>query len=69
MADPELDRYKEILSDITKLMGGMTEFRQGRTDSIDGMSYAEAVKKMSRLRALQLSTKKDVKKRYADEKG
>jgi|WetSurMetagenome_2_1015567.scaffolds.fasta_scaffold759923_2 hypothetical protein len=65
MEDLELNRYKCIVSEINKLRTGINRYLDGNSNSLDGMSYSDALKRVTYLRSLQRSTNKSVRARYA----
>jgi hypothetical protein len=68
MADPELDSYAGIVDEISKLKTSIERYLHSGADSVEGLSYADAIKRLSYLRNLQRSTSKKVRERYAEAK-
>ena len=66
--DLDLERYREILAEITNINKKLDDYRNGNLDSLGGMSYSDIIRRLQYLKQKQLITKKDVKKRYAESK-
>lgn len=64
----DLDRYKQILAEITGINKKLDDYRKGNPDSLGDMSYKDIVKRLQYLKQKQLITKKVVKQRYAESK-
>lgn len=68
MEDPELENYKKIVKDISELKIKIDKYLYGGSETIAGMTYGDAVKKLSYLKNRLRNFSKEVKKRYNDSK-
>jgi len=68
MEDSELEKYKDIIKEISDLKLEIEKYLYGGSETVAGMSYGDAVKKLSYLKNRLRNFSKEVKKRYNDSK-
>jgi hypothetical protein len=66
--DPELEKYTQIVSEISDLNIKFKRYREGNLDIFGDMSYKDAIFKIKKLKNLQLCVSKKVKESYAQSK-
>lgn len=67
MEDVELEDYKKLVLEISDLKDKIERYLHSHFD-IEGMTYGEAIKKLSYLKNKQRMTPKTLRERYAKSK-
>lgn len=68
MEDIELEKYTELVSEISDLKLKIEKYLHSNSNGVEGMTYGQAIKRLAFLRHKVSMTPKVIRERYAESK-